>query len=278
MCYINKLALPCLMKWPFRIITSKQILSQYTQGTGSFRWNWKTPSFIPRCDHRRFLRFAFEGVSYQYTVLPFGLSLAPRTFTKCMGAALSPLRQLGIRILNNLDDWLILAQLEDELLYHRSVLLSHLECLGFRVNFAKSALSHTQRISFLGTVIDVVTPERTLAIQQLAASFKLGVPRPFKAYQCMLVLMALASSVLQLGLLHMWPLQYWLKPWVPPHAWRHGRLRIIVSQACIAALAPWNDRQWMEQGVPLGMVCRRKVVSTDASSLGKCEEGRLPSH
>ncbi len=54
--------------------------------------------------HRRFLRFAFEGVAYQYTVLPFGLSLAPRTFTKCMDAALSPLRQMGIRILNYLDD------------------------------------------------------------------------------------------------------------------------------------------------------------------------------
>ncbi len=31
--------------------------------------------------HRRFLRFAFEGMAYQYQVLPFGLSLASRTFT-----------------------------------------------------------------------------------------------------------------------------------------------------------------------------------------------------
>ncbi len=41
------------------------------------------------------------------------------------------------------------------------------------------------------------------AIQRLAASFKLGVPRPLKAFQRMLGLMASASSVLQLGLLHM---------------------------------------------------------------------------
>ncbi len=73
--------------------------------------------------HRRLLRFAFEGVAYQYTILPFGLSLAPHTFTKCMDAALSLRRQLGIRILNYLDDCLILAQSEDALLYH-------LECLG----------------------------------------------------------------------------------------------------------------------------------------------------
>ncbi len=41
------------------------------------------------------------------------------------------------------------------------------------------------------------------AIQRLAASFKLAVPRPLKAFQRMLSLVASASSVLQLGLLHM---------------------------------------------------------------------------
>ncbi len=58
----------------------------------------------PDCPHhQQFLRFAFEGVAYNYMVLPFGLSLAPRTFTKCMDAALSPLTQMGIRILNYLN-------------------------------------------------------------------------------------------------------------------------------------------------------------------------------
>ncbi|KAI2645288.1 hypothetical protein H4Q32_028267 [Labeo rohita] len=66
----------------------------------------------------------------------------------------------------------------------------------------------------------------------------------------------------------MWPLQHWLKPRVPSHAWHHGRLRVKVDQACVAALAPWRDHQWMEQGVPLDTVCRRKVVSTDASNSG----------
>ncbi len=112
------------MKRPFRIITSKQILSQVCPGDWFFSLDLKD--------------------AYQYTVLPFGLSLAPSNFTKCMDAALSLLRQLGIHILNYLDDWLILTQSEDEILYHRSVLLSHLECLGLRVNFAKSALSPSQ--------------------------------------------------------------------------------------------------------------------------------------
>ncbi len=187
--------------------------------------------------NRPFLRFAFEGVSYQYTVLPFGLSLAPRTFTKCMDAALSPLRQMGIRILNYLDDWLVLTLSEVELLYHRSLLLSHLECLGLRVNLAKSALSPSQRISLLGTVFksvqmrDAVTPESAPSIQRLVTSLATGASRPLKLFQRMLDLMGSTSPVLQLSLLPMRPLQRWLKPRVPSNAWRYRHLRIRVNQA-----------------------------------------------
>lgn len=128
-------------------------------------------------NHRPFLRFAFEGVAYQYTVLPFGLSLAPHTFTKCK--ALSP-RQKGVCDLNYLDNWLILAQLETEQDTHRSVLLSHLESLGIRISTAKSSLCSCQQILFLGAVLDSVQmgatfmPERALTIQRLMASFKVG--------------------------------------------------------------------------------------------------------
>ncbi len=117
--------------------------------------------------HRRFLRFAFKGVAYQYKVLPFGLSLAPPTFTRCMDAALSPLRHRGIRILNYLDDWLILAQSQVVLTSHKTLLLSHLDCLGLRVNFAKSILlSPSQRVPFLGTVIDSVQMTATVSAER----------------------------------------------------------------------------------------------------------------
>ena len=47
-------------------------------------------------------------------MLPFGISLALRTFTSCMDAALSPLRQGGIRILNYLDECLVCAVSEEQ--------------------------------------------------------------------------------------------------------------------------------------------------------------------
>ncbi len=139
-----------------RMITLKQILSQICPGDWFTSLDLKDAYFHIQVTphHRRFLSFAFEGVTYQYKVLPLGLSLAPRTSTQCMDAALSPLRQMGIRILNYLDDWLILAHSQVVLSSHKTLLLSHLGCLGLRVNFAKSTPSPSQRVSFLGTVID----------------------------------------------------------------------------------------------------------------------------
>ncbi len=72
--------------------------------------------------------------------------------------SLSPLRQMRIRILNYLDDWLILAQSQAVLTWHKTLFLSHLRCPGLKVNFAKNILSPSQRVSFLGTVIDNSAP------------------------------------------------------------------------------------------------------------------------
>ncbi len=83
--------------------------------------------------HRPFLRFAFEGRAWQYRVLPFGLSLSPRVFMKVVEGALTPLREVGLRILNYLDDWLILAQSREQLGDHRDLVLRHLSQLGLRV-------------------------------------------------------------------------------------------------------------------------------------------------
>ncbi len=44
--------------------------------------------------------------------------------------------------------------------------------------------------------------------------------------------------------------------------------RLATRTPCVAALDPWKNNQWIERGVSLVMVCRRKVVSTDTSNLG----------
>lgn len=81
-------------------------------------------SILPR--HRLFLWFAFEGRAYQYKVLPFGLPLSSRIFKKIPEAALDPLGEVGIRILNYLDNWLILAYSQELVCAHRDMVLDHL--------------------------------------------------------------------------------------------------------------------------------------------------------
>ncbi len=136
-----------LYKGKFKMLTMRTIMSQVQEGDWFVTIDLKDAYFhiqvIQR--HRRFLRFAFGGKAYQYKVLPFGLALAPRTFTKCMDAALAPLRFQGIRVLNYLDDWLILAHSRELVSRHRDIVLGHIHSLGLRMNAKKSVLLPSQR-------------------------------------------------------------------------------------------------------------------------------------
>ncbi len=71
-----------LCKRPFRMITLKQILAQIRPRNWFASVDLKDAHFHIQITphHRRFLRFAFEGTAYQYSVLPFGLALASHTF------------------------------------------------------------------------------------------------------------------------------------------------------------------------------------------------------
>ncbi|CAM4662369.1 unnamed protein product [Leuciscus chuanchicus] len=223
--------------------------------------------------HWKFLRFAFGGKAYQYRVLPFGLALSPRTFTKCVDAALAPLRLQGIRIMNYIDDWLILAQSHQLAVQHRDVVLAHMKELGLRLNAKKSVLSPLQRTTFLGVVWDSVSmqarlsPPRIDSILAAVKSVKLGQLLTVKQFQRLLGLMAAASNVIPFGLLHMRPLQWWLR--TRGFSPRGNPFRTIkVTRRCLRALVMWKKPWFLSQGPVLGAPCRRKLLTTDASLTG----------
>lgn len=161
--------------------------------------------------HRRFLRFAFEGVAYKYITLPFGLSLAPRCFTKCVDAALRPLRERGVRILNCLDDWMLLGHSPQLLSSHIALVLDHLHSLGFQVNFLKCSLTPAQEVEYLGLVLDSRRVRATLSrrrqddIRSCLVSFRLGFLVTVRQCLRLLGLLCAASNATPLGLLHLRP-------------------------------------------------------------------------
>ncbi|XP_073720453.1 uncharacterized protein [Misgurnus anguillicaudatus] len=262
-------------KLKFKMLTIKQIVTQIRSEDWFVTIDLKDAYFhisiLPQ--HRRFLRFAFGGVAYQYRVLPFGLSLSPRTFTKCMDAALAPLRLRGIRVLNYIDDWLILAQSESMAAQHRDAVLTHMRELGLRLNAKKSMLSPVQRTAFLGVIWDSTTmqahlsPARVESILLAVGRVKLGQSHTVKQFQRLLGLMAAASNVIPLGLLHMRPLQWWLK--TKGFSPRGNPFRLIkVTRRCLRALDLWKRPWFLSQGLMLGAQYRRVTLTTDASLTG----------
>ena len=129
-----------IMVRPFHMLTIKRVLECVRPGDYCVSVDLKDAYFhipiIPK--HRQFLRFSFQGIQYQYNRLPFGYSLAPRTFSKCVETALRPLHQRGMRVLFYLDDLLLLARSEEEALVQTTELLAHLSKLGFTINWKKS--------------------------------------------------------------------------------------------------------------------------------------------
>ncbi len=156
-----------------------------------------------------------EGLPIQGPALRPGL--APRMFTKCMDAALALLRLQGIRVLNYLDDWLILAHSRELVSRHKDIVLGHIHSLGLRSNAKKSVLLPSQRTVFLGVRLDSVQMQALLApahipvLTACLARFKLGHHVSVGTCHRLLGLMAAASPVLPLGLLHMRPFLWWMK-------------------------------------------------------------------
>ena len=265
-----------LHKLPFKMLTQKRIIkcvqAQDWFAAIDLKDAYFHVSILPR--HRPFLRFAFEGQAWQYKVLPFGLSLTPRVFTKVAEGALAPLWEVGVRILNYLDDWLIMARSREELCDHRDFVLRHLSQLGLQVNREKSKLSPAQRISYLGMELDSVsmtarlTSERAQSVLNCLSSFRGRTVVPLKHFQRLLGHMASAAAVTPLGLLHMRPLQHWLHSRVPRWAWRRGTHRVTITPMCRRQFSPWSDLAFLRAGVPLEQVSRHVVVTTDASKTG----------
>ena len=128
-------------------------------------------------------------------------------FVRCTEAAIAPLRQQGTLLATYLDDWLLLAQSEQEA--RARILIRHLFDLGFVINVEKSMLSPAQGIIFLGLSLDSVTftarlsAERVKTFRACLRLFHPGKSVHFRLCLRLFGLMASAILVVHLGHLHM---------------------------------------------------------------------------
>ena len=260
---------------PFRMETLRAITPLLRQGM------WATSVdladaylHIPICQqHRRFLAFSYQGQDFRFTCLPFGLSTAPRVFTRVTRAVLAHLRRRGLTVFAYIDDWLIVADSEAQASQATAYTISTLETLGWIVNTEKSQLTPSQQMIYLGASLDftrgVISPsqERVSSLTRLSKGILSSPSSTAKAWQRLLGTMASVVDMIDLGLLRMRPLQRHLQSYYGQHSDLQSTV-IPLTEECRPLLSWWTLPLNLSRGTPFQDSRPRATITTDASLLG----------
>lgn len=131
-------------------------------------------SFPMHPDYADYLTFSFDGVTYKYSRLPFGLSSAPAICSELLGVISFELARAGITHKRMLDDFIIIAESLHECSLQLAAALHIFRAFGLVVN-EKKLCGPSQAMPFLGVVLDSssctleCTQER---IEELLAALK----------------------------------------------------------------------------------------------------------
>lgn len=123
--------------------------------------------------HHKYLRFRWKNRVFEFNCMAFGLSPAPRIFTKIPKVVMAFLRRRGIRLVIYLDDIFILNESKEGLLADIDIVIDLLQSLGFLINWEKSIIVPTQTIEHLGLIVDSTDPSFSLPDCKAAAVKKM---------------------------------------------------------------------------------------------------------
>jgi hypothetical protein len=226
----------------------------------------------PRC--RRWLRFVWKGVVYQFRALPFGLTSAPFIFTKMVASMAAGLTTKGIRLKCYLDDWLNLHNSRNNCLKSTSQVVNTAQNLGFVVNEEKSDLVPSQHFVYLGMVFNTQTfsvaptPERVLQLQSLIREMLHRRRATVRRLLSVLGQMESMAMVLPLGRVMKRPLQRAFKRFCPDQSISNLNKVIVLGAWFSDATESWLDPELLRASVPIRPLGQTCFLYTDASNQG----------
>ena len=223
-------------------------------------------------DSKKFIRFQWTGNIYEFLCLCFGLGPAPRVFTKILKIPIAILRRLKIRIIIYLDDMLMLAKSIQEILIAKDTVIYLLQHLGFVINLKKSVLIPTQKIEFLGLIIDSVELTLSLTQEKLDKINQLCL-RMNKAPQVSVLeltkLIGLLNSTAQAVLPAKIQLRYLQQAQIQALNQTHSyQQKIVLSNHCKQELQWWIENLRLSNGRCLIQSPAELIIQTDASKTG----------
>ena len=222
-------------------------------------------------ESRKYLRFVAFGRVYHFRALCFGLASAPQVFTRVMAPVSSILHSMGIRLCRYLDDWLIQSSSREAVLHDLQVVLDLCMELGIVVNPEKSNFVPSQKVLYLGTVLDSRTlvaspsPDRIARLLSLGGEFLSSVQQPAACWRSLLGALSSLTHLVPGGGLRMRSLQFQLH-----RHWDQVEDSTLVSwtPACRLDLLWWLDELRLQRGVSLAQVSPDLDFWSDASDVG----------
>ena len=229
--------------------------------------------------HQRFLQFQWQDRLYQFQCLPFGLSCAPRTFTKLMKPVVALLRERGIRLIVYLDNILILCSCWDTLINQLRFVRDLFQVLGLLINEKKSQLDLSQEIVFLGLAISTTTMqvslprEKVARIQQEAKQLQAMSEVSVQKLAMLVGRTTAAKQAIRVAPLFHRHLQALINRVIPlassiEEVKQCYHQMVELSVEARQELVWWTQEMQEHNGAPLTMGTPDMVIESDASRLG----------
>ena len=222
---------------------------------------------------RKFLRFLFEGRTYQYRVLPFGMKPSPYVFTKVVGEMKAMLHKEALQLFMFLDDWLGQTSTREIGLEQVKRVTGLCQELGLLINTEKSELAPKQQFDFIGMHFNlnkftVACTQKNIQNVNILVTETLT-RRAWTARKWLTVIGVLQSqcALTPYGSIYLRPLQFQLS-----RNWRQGRdppgNRVPLTKETHRALRWWLKPSHLSEGVPIHALDPTVRTFTDASTTG----------
>lgn len=222
---------------------------------------------------RKYLRYTLDQKHYQYCVLPFGLSRAPRIFTKVLSVLAAHLRRCNITIFPYLDNWLIHGRTHQQTSEAVHNMLNFFQRLGLKVNKLKSILTSIQRIKFIFQILDSSASRPCLPQDRFEnlSTVDLQLERNPHTYiqLCLTILGHITSCtfVIPYARLHLRCSWSGLKLFYT-RSKHHQDMPLIIPPLILSILKWWKNTMNACRGVPFRAPLPSKIIITDSSLLG----------
>ena len=212
---------------------------------------------------RKYFSFVIAGKTHQFRVLPFGLSTAPREFTKTLAPVVQLLRTQGIRVHAYLNDWIII---------HTQQTIQLLQSLGWTINWKKSMLEPSCILDFLGLHFNleraIVSPPDSFLDYLTSVLSRLSTSTVMSARNMSSITSQIShfAPSIHHGCLQLRFLQFWIKRHQSQHqqSWDTP----VQLDAEFLTQLHWFNRWEVLKGVPLHLPEPTLFFFTDASLTG----------